>query len=184
MAYLDFKVTRWRRIYVPDDKVDETIKKLREAASDGPYDLVDEGTDYFFKQDLGVDEIAEEAMTIEENSNNATQEIYSEDGVLLYSNLPNSVDWICTDPDNDQWGRKLGDGHYEFKESNPAFEINPVENEEYVQMDILIDQYSSPVIEGIVGSYYSSLANLKEQNGDNWEWVLAECIFEFETGFY
>ena len=87
--------------------------------------------------------------------------------------------WVNTDPDNEQYGRKLHDGHYEFKEKD---RFN--EEEEWIIIDILLSMYTEEQIENHVSAYYCSLAELKEQCGDDWEWIVAECIFEQESGLY
>ena len=33
MAHLDFKITSWRRVFVPDDKIEETIKELQKEVN-------------------------------------------------------------------------------------------------------------------------------------------------------
>jgi hypothetical protein len=186
MAHLSFKVTRWEKLYIPNDKVEEVIKRLKESSVDDVYDLQE--IDGVYSEPQSPDEAAEEAMTAEENDNQATQELYDSSGNLIFSNEPidrSSIEWICTDPDNDQWGRKLGEGHYEFKERNPAFEDHPLEEDEYVQMDILLDRYTDEEVENIIGGYYGSLPELKAMvDVNDIEWILAECIFEYETGFY
>lgn len=84
MAYLDFKVTSWKRIHVPDEKVDEVIERLKKGDCDVPYDLLDE--DDFYVDLQQPDEECEEPMTIEENNKASTQELYNSDGELIYKN--------------------------------------------------------------------------------------------------
>ncbi len=189
MAHLSFKVTRWEKFNIPDDKVEEVIKRLKESFVDAVYDLQE--IDGVYLESQSPDEAAEEAMMTEENGNQATQELYDSSGNLIYSNEPINAftdkvypEWTCTDPDNQQYGRKIGDGHYEFKERNPGFEINPIEEDEWVQIDIILAHYTDAEIKKHVSAYYNSLEELKEIYGDNWEWIVAECIFEYETGFY
>lgn len=83
MAHLDFKVTLWRRIHVPDEKVDEVIKILKEGDWNAPYDLLQEDDFYLKPHVCGG---FEDAMTIEENDNASTQELYNNDGELIYKN--------------------------------------------------------------------------------------------------
>lgn len=90
--------------------------------------------------------------------------------------------WVCTDPDNNQYGRKLHDGHYEFKEKNHFHDIN--DEGEWITIDILLPMYTEEQIEKHISAYYDSLNHLKEQCGDDWEWIVAECIFEQESGLY
>lgn len=92
--------------------------------------------------------------------------------------------WICTDRDRQQYGRKLCDGHYEFREANPAFLENPSKEDPCIEMDIILDHYTDKQIENHVAAYYKSVAEVKEIYGRNWEWIVAECIFEQESGLY
>lgn len=84
MAYLDFKITSWKRIHIPDEKVEEVIQKLKEGDCDAPYDLLEEKGIYF--DVTGPDEECEEPLTIEENGGASTQEIYNTDGEIIYRN--------------------------------------------------------------------------------------------------
>ena len=87
MAHLDFKVTCWQRLHVPDDKVEEVIKRLKEIDCDEIYSLQDIKGVYFVEN--GIDETAEEPMLPSENGGSATQELYDFSGNLLYHNSEN-----------------------------------------------------------------------------------------------
>lgn len=84
MAHLDFKVTCWKRLAIPDDKVEEVIAKLKESDCDEVYNLQEiEGV--YFVQD-GPDAECEEAMIPDENFGSSTQELYNSDGDIIYQN--------------------------------------------------------------------------------------------------
>lgn len=84
MAHLDFKITSWKRVFVPDDKIEETIKLLKEGGCDTPYDLMDlEG---YYDSTTDYDNCCEEPMLPNENEGCSTQELYSENGDIIYSN--------------------------------------------------------------------------------------------------
>jgi len=83
MAYLDFKVSKWRRVFIPDDKVGEVIERLKNGDVDTPYDLVDEHTDYYFIQ-TDVDEECEEPLTVEENDGSPVQQVFDKHGECIY----------------------------------------------------------------------------------------------------
>ena len=93
-----------------------------------------------------------------------------------------NTEWQCTDPDNEQYGRQVSTNVYEFKEKNKG--LIDYEEDEFIQILIDLDDYSSNDAEDIAETYYGSLDELKEQCGDSWEWILAECIFEQESGLY
>lgn len=84
MPHLDFKISSWKRIYIPNDKVEEVIKRLKNGDVDTPYDLVEEEGIYF--NPCGVDEECEEPLTVEENDGASTQELYSSEGNIIYKN--------------------------------------------------------------------------------------------------
>lgn len=97
-------------------------------------------------------------------------------------------EWVCTDPDNDQWGIKIGDGHYRFKEFD-RFNMDPDSlefnnPEAWVELDIILSHYTDEQIANHISAYYDSLKQLKEIYGEDSEWVIAECIFEQESGLY
>ena len=91
MAHLDFKVTCWKRYYIPDDKVEEVIKRLKESDCDEVYDLTDiEGV--YFDQD-GPDTDCEEPMIPHENGGGATQELFNSEGNVVYHNSDNLYEY-------------------------------------------------------------------------------------------
>lgn len=73
--------------------------------------------------------------------------------------------WICTDPDNKQYGRQLRENIFEFKERG-------------IQGIIDLDEYTS---EAMKEAYepYGFPSNFPLSN-----WIIAECIFEQESGLY
>ena len=84
MAHLDFKITSWKRLRIPDEKVEEVIARLKESDCDEVYDLQEiEGV--FFVQD-GPDAECEEAMIPDENNGSSTQELYNSEGDIIYQN--------------------------------------------------------------------------------------------------
>lgn len=85
MAYLDFKITSWKRIHIPDERIEEAIQKLKEGGCDAPYDLLDEDGDCYIDS-CGIDLECEEPMTVEENEGASTQELYDTDGEIIYKN--------------------------------------------------------------------------------------------------
>jgi len=86
MAYLDFKVTKWRRIYVPDDMVGVVQNKLNVGGIEAPYDLL-EDTSKHCQMSMSVDEECEEPMSIEENGGALTQEIFTDEGDSVWMNV-------------------------------------------------------------------------------------------------
>jgi hypothetical protein len=92
------------------------------------------------------------------------------------------MEWICTDLDNEQYGKQLSETKFEFKEKNRGF-IDYDENE-FIEFVVDLSKYSEKEIDDFARTYYVSLDELKQQCGDSWQWILAECIFEQESGLY
>lgn len=83
--------------------------------------------------------------------------------------------WICTDPDNNQYGKQLGPKLFEFKETDCWGET--------VQAQINLDDYSEQDKIECLDTYGYKW---DEQNkifisptGEEIEdWIIAECLFE------
>lgn len=86
-------------------------------------------------------------------------------------------DMVCTDGDRNQYGKKLVNGHYQFMEYSE-------QDKEWVEMDILLKHYTDEQIDIHISAYYNSVQHIKELYEDSWEWIVAECIFEQESGLY
>jgi len=83
--------------------------------------------------------------------------------------------WICTDPDTNQWGRKIGERTYEFKQDMKYPNGMIVKEEE----EINLDEYTDEEINDHLSPYSWSIEQLKEENSlEDAEWLMAECIFE------
>jgi hypothetical protein len=91
MAHLDFKVTCWKRLRVPDEKIEEVIQRLKESDCDDVYDLQDIEGVYFISD--GPDAECEEAMIPHENGGSATQELYNAAGDIIYHNSENEDEY-------------------------------------------------------------------------------------------
>lgn len=86
------------------------------------------------------------------------------------------IRWTCTDPDNKQYGRQVGDGVFEFKE--------PHSDGELTEMIIDLNKYSEEQQEKYVSAYYANIQEVVDEYGDLADWIIAECIFEQESGMY
>jgi hypothetical protein len=91
-------------------------------------------------------------------------------------------EWKYTDFDNEQYGRQISKNVYEFKERNRG--LLDYEEDEFIQMTIDLDDYSSDYVNDCISSYYSGIDKVKEIYGEDSDWVIAECIFEQESGLY
>lgn len=86
--------------------------------------------------------------------------------------------WICTDQDTNQWGRKLSDGIYEFKQDNRY----PDGTIETVTATIKLGDYTYDQISDHLMSFGYTVGGLiTSLGGEDAEWMMAECIFENEN---
>jgi hypothetical protein len=83
--------------------------------------------------------------------------------------------WLLCDDDTKQYGRQLGEGVFEFKEKRPKWRGGQV------QGVVTLADYNEERREHYASIYYGSLAGLKADCGEDWEWILAECIFEMTS---
>lgn len=90
--------------------------------------------------------------------------------------------WKCTDLDNKQYGRQISTNVYEFKEKNRG--LLDYGKNEFIQITIDLDDYSSDEVEKYIQAYYSGIDEVKQIYGADFEWIIAECIFEQESGLY
>jgi hypothetical protein len=120
--------------------------------------------------------------------------------VPTFNPLYEDIMWICTDPNLHQYGRRVGKGLYEFREfdryssnSNPDnlkredFIHKAWSNSEYwVHITITMAHYTHADIFNHLSSYYDkpAILNMIRSDRDDDEWVMAECIFEQESGLY
>ena len=101
------------------------------------------------------------------------------------------IEWICTDPNTHQYGRQFGEDIFEFKEFNP-FNMFPSKETEKDLLDennweqLIVDLtiINQERMRNHLAAYYNSIDEVKEEYGDSWKWIVAECYFEQETGLY
>ena len=82
---------------------------------------------------------------------------------------------VCTDMDRNQYGQQITDDHFQFMELRDG---------EWTEMDIFLSHYTDEQILNHISAYYSSLEELREIYDDQSNWIIAECIFEQESGLY
>lgn len=91
-------------------------------------------------------------------------------------------EWVCTDLDTDQWGRQLGESLFEFKEKNRG--LSEYEEDEFIEIRINLDDYKQSEMENHISAYYENIAEVISIYGEQANWIIAECIFEQESGLY
>ncbi|MDF7815278.1 hypothetical protein [Hymenobacter sp. YC55] len=85
------------------------------------------------------------------------------------STQPTMPAWVVTDSSTKQKGRELAPGIYEFKEKRSGRKVRAT---------ILLADYNEERRNYYAEAYYGSLAGLMKECMKDWEWILAECIFE------
>lgn len=118
--------------------------------------------------------------------------------------VDHNIPWTCTDPDNFQYGRKMSPGVYQFKEydrniaDGKFYKLKAMDYEEakkivdadfntpdfWIDDTIVLANFNDKEIHEHISAYYDSLDAIKEIYGDDWEWIVAECIFEQQSGLY
>lgn len=85
--YIDFKVTMWERVQVPEGMEDLFLNKLKEGKITSASDM------WEYSLELDCEPLIDtgEQMTVEENGNCATIEAIDEKGSLKYSNAEDVV---------------------------------------------------------------------------------------------
>ena len=84
---VDFKITAWERVSIPEGKEDEVLKLIKEGRIQTATDLIDhldESMDSAIYEGI-IDETVE-TMSIIENDNQATLDIIDDNGNSIYTN--------------------------------------------------------------------------------------------------
>lgn len=92
--------------------------------------------------------------------------------------MEKQIEWVCTDPDNNQFGRQLLDRVFEFKEDdkNLIIDLNMYEIKE---QEHAINSYGYTLLSG--ANKNPELQNINELYGDSTDWIIAECLFELDN---
>lgn len=85
------------------------------------------------------------------------------------------MEWKCTDPDTNQFGRRISKFIFDFKQ-DMKYPDGSVIHEE---LQINVGKYTIDIINEHLDPYGWSLQQLLEEtNFDDTLWLIAECIFE------
>jgi hypothetical protein len=105
------------------------------------------------------------------NANNFAYVLISNEGNFIRTfatkkeAFKESLEWKCTDPNQDQWVRKISNDNFE------VFEQGEIQN-------IYLKDYSGEQIRELISAYYDSLEELIELYGKDSNQIIAECIAE------
>jgi rubredoxin len=83
--------------------------------------------------------------------------------------IEEGVTWVCTDPDTNQYGRRLSTYKYEFKEDDKKPTI------------IDLEKYTWEEICNCCEGYYPNMDELFSTYGAQSTWIIAECCFEMDV---
>lgn len=79
-----------------------------------------------------------------------------------------SIDWVLTDFDTGQYGRRLSTYKYEFKEDDKRPTI------------IDLERYTWREICDCCEAYYPNMDELFKHYAEKSTWIIAECLFEMD----
>ena len=85
MAYVDFKITIWERVYFDDKDVDKVSDKLKSGLVSSSEDMFTEFDERVAHDSEVMYETAEQ-MPPEENDNQPTIELYNSNGEIVFNN--------------------------------------------------------------------------------------------------
>lgn len=82
--YIDFKITTWERVYVPDEQKDNVLELLKNKTIESSNDMYNE----LDAEQLSLEKLdeVEEQMTVEENGGMSTIEAFEDDGEIIFYN--------------------------------------------------------------------------------------------------
>ena len=92
------------------------------------------------------------------------------------------MNWTCTDPDSEQFGRQLSENIFEFKEKDRSFDAHG--KNKWIKKTINLSLYKYQDIIAMCAPYYKTMDELFDTYGKQSSWIIAECIFEQESGQY
>jgi hypothetical protein len=82
MAQVDFKITNWERVEIPNDKIQEVIERIKNGTCTQASDLMDIGSYEGVIEDTG------EQMSVAENDGQCTIDVFDENGEPIFDNVP------------------------------------------------------------------------------------------------
>jgi hypothetical protein len=85
MAHVDFKITTWERVSVPDDQLESIIEQIKSGEITNSSDLICECEDATFE---GTIDDTQEQMTPSENDGQCTIDVFNDSGDSIFNNEP------------------------------------------------------------------------------------------------
>jgi hypothetical protein len=73
--------------------------------------------------------------------------------------------FFCTDPDTNQWVKKISDTQFMVYEKGRMFDVD-------------LTEYTDEELDDYIAAYYPALEDMREMYGENANQIIAECIAE------
>ncbi|MES3018171.1 MAG: hypothetical protein V4721_10340 [Bacteroidota bacterium] len=88
------------------------------------------------------------------------------------------IKWICTDADEEQFGRQITEKIFEFKQKDVEPTIIDISKYPAKEVESIINSYGYTQMTG--DNIADGLNNVVDMYGKQAGWIIAECIFESE----
>jgi len=85
MAYVDFKITVWERVYFDDADIEKVAEKIKNGIVTSSEDMFTEFEDRVAHDSEVLLETSEQ-MSVEENDNQSTVELFNSEGETILTN--------------------------------------------------------------------------------------------------
>lgn len=89
-------------------------------------------------------------------------------------------EWVCTDPNTEQYGKINADGTYDFKET-VVWPDNSTTSKYAAALDL--NEYSHDEKEDALDSFGYNNDTISKMCREDLLWIIAECIFELNEYF-
>lgn len=175
---VDIKVEVWQKLHFADDTdLDQIIKHIK---TEGALAIHNEELGFINYETLVN---SEKVLSVNQNNGMNTIEVYDGHN-KVWGNASNN-DWICTDPDCNQYRRKISEFVYEFVEDRT---VNPATDEiEQVYAEIDLREESEDNIKKALQTfgykYHAGLITAPTGVIFHSPELIAECIFELKPTY-
>ena len=117
---------------------------------------------------------------------------------VIYEELRKDGGWTICDGDNFQFGKQVSEKVFIFKEFNrdefpSIWSSSERENliysvfndtDYWEELEIDLDKYLADEVQKHLSAYYDGIGEVISIYGEQANWIIAECIFEQESGLY
>lgn len=93
--------------------------------------------------------------------------------------MSNLFEWVCTDPDTNQYGRRLSDNFYEFRQNGTGTIRVELTNIKPNEMEAVLNAYGYTNDPNNTREEFDYGTDVLDKN-----WIMAECWFEFQVNSF